>query len=57
MWVSKAVVMYYNVYYDFCKPGYIKDNLDQFLIDHLRELINNDQNGIVTVFFSIDWNW
>ena len=48
------MMIYYSVYDDFWKPGYIDGNLDRFVVDYLFELINDDQNGVVTVFFSID---
>ena len=48
------MLMYYRVYDDFCKLGCIEDDLGQFVVDHLHEPINNNQNKVVTVSFSID---
>ena len=48
------MVAYYHIYNDFCKPRCIKGNLDQFVVDHLCESIDNDYNGIVTVSLPID---
>ena len=45
---------YYHVYDDFGKPGCIKGDLDRFVVDHLRESIDDDQNGVVTVSLFID---
>ena len=41
-WVWKAVVTYYHTYYNLYKLGYIKGNLDQFVMEHLCESINNN---------------
>ena len=53
-WVLEFVMTYYHIYDGFCKPGYIEVDHDQFVVDHLCELINNNQNKIVTISFSID---
>ena len=55
-WVWKTVVIYYHAYYNLCKPGCINGNLDQFVVDHFYEPINDDLNRGVTVFLLIDWN-
>ena len=45
---------YYHIYDNFCKPGCIEGDLDQFVVDYLYKAINNDQNGVIIVFFPID---
>ena len=56
-WVRKAVVMHYHVHYNLCKSGCIDGDLDQFIVDHLCEPINNDYNKVVTVSLLINWYW
>ena len=48
------MIIYYHVYDDFCKPGYIEGDLDRFVVDHLLEPINHDQNKVITATFPFD---
>ena len=41
-WVQKTVVIYYHVYYDFCKLRCIDSDFDWFIIDHIYKPIKND---------------
>ena len=41
-WVREFVVTYYHIYYDFCKPRCIENDLDWFVMDHLCDPINDD---------------
>ena len=41
-WVQKAVVMHNHIHYNFWKLKYINDNLNQFVMDHLCEPINDN---------------
>ena len=41
-WVWKAIMTHYHVYYDFCKPKCIKNDLNRFVIDYLCKPINDN---------------
>ena len=36
------MVIYYHIYDDFCKPGCIEGDLDQFVVDYLYGSINDN---------------
>ena len=45
---------YYHVYDDFSRPEFIKGDLNRFVVDHLYESINNNQNRVLIVSLPID---
>ena len=44
---------YYHVNNDLNKAQGINNNLDRFVIDHLCEPINNDEDWVIVVSFSV----
>lgn len=44
----------YNINNNFCKARNINGNLYQLVMDHLCELINDDQYQVIAVIFLVD---
>ena len=48
---------YYYIDNDFSKAKGIDSDLDWFIINHLCELINDDEDWVIVVSFSVCWDW
>ena len=48
---------YYHIDNDLSKARGIHGNLDQFIIDHFDESIDNDEDWVIVVFLPIRWDW
>ena len=50
-------MLHYHINNNFSKVWNINNNLDQFIIDHLCEPIDNDKDWVIVVSLSVHWDW
>ena len=51
------MISHYHVNDDLSKAKSIDSNLDRFIINYFYELIDDDKDWVITVSFSVYWDW